>query len=444
MNFGGIVLREKLSYFFKDKVEPGIHKFDNNIYISNFRDVITSFGFPLALTGSIFYIVANPPRGTDSSFFKLWLSCAVQIREQLMIPYYFTAGMVSVVTAFMLAYRLSRCFNLKPPVSGLVSALSFLTLCFSGGASNTFTLESISKVTGPNGIFIAFLVSIATVKLLAFFETKRLYFDIKSELCPAVSEAFRNMFPIMVIVPVMWIVGWFVGQFFGEPLPSGITTTLGNMISLSSNLIRDITGSIVTSVLYFTGMDGGMIKQPVYNVFLNLGGFGTLLPLTILFMLSYSKQLRKIGSVILIPGLFNIPYPIIFAVPVILNPVYLVPFLIYPVISTVINHFILSSGILTVTVEATCTMPVILSGYFSTAGQVVGILLQIFNLMLAGLVYYPFFRYHESKLLKEYGTKEQVIISVNPFKFRLKKYLILMSNKFQPKTLRKKGRSVIK
>lgn len=404
-------------------------RFDKNIYISNFKEVLVSTGFPIALTGSIFYIAANPPRGTSSDFFKLWLSSAVQVREQLMIPCYFTLGMVSVVMAFMTAFKLADNFSLEPLTCGIVSALSYLALCFPGGAAASYNLEIITKTTGPNGILIALLVSVASVKILKFFNTNKLFFEIKGGVSPSLSAAFKFTFPVMVIIPSMWALGWILGVFLGEPLPSGITTILGYIVSWNYNLARDVIGSIITSLLFFIGMDGSMIKQPLYSVFLNQGGPSTLLPLVLLFMLSTSRHLKRTGSAIIVPLLFNVPYPLIFAAPIILNPIYLIPFVVYPVISTIINYGILASGILSVTVESTNTLPVILSGYFSTTGQVLGILLQLFNFMLAIVIYYPFFRYHEIKLTGLYGSQRENAASRTSLLARIKKYMNRVTKK---------------
>jgi cellobiose-specific phosphotransferase system component IIC len=79
---------------------------------------------------------------------------------------------------------------------------------------------------------------------------------------------------------------------------------------------------------------------------------------------------------------------------------------------------------LAVTVEATQTMPFMISGYFSTAGQAMGIFLQVFNFILSGLVYYPFFRCHELKLVEKYGTQEEKDIASTSLFLKLFKFLL--------------------
>jgi len=392
-------------------VEPFLEKFENNLYISSFKEAIISVGFPLMLAGSVFYIAVNPPRGTDSEFFKVWMSSAFEFRNELMIPYYFTCGMVSLVMAFTLSYKVSQKLKLNPLLSGIISVLSYLGLCFPGDTTGFFTIMDMSKITGPNGLFMALLVSIACVKILAFLERQKLCFNAPFGLSASLSIAFKNMFPIMAVIPLMWVLGWILRIILGHSLQLGLSSLAISIISSTSGLAKDMLSSAMTSLLYFIGMDGQAIKQPVYTVLMNQGGVGTLLPLIILFMLSYSRHLKHIGQLVIIPGLFNIPYPVIFAVPLILNPIYLIPFILCPLINTLLNYLIVASGMLTITVEATQTMPVILSGYFSTAGQVLGVVLQLFNFVLSAFIYYPFFRYHECRMMQLYEREKRRTLS---------------------------------
>lgn len=410
-------------------MEPLIERFENNIYIKSFKEVMISIGFPIALAGSLFYIAANPPRGTDFFIFKIWLSAASEINYQLMIPYYFTLGFISVIAAFAFSYKLSQKFKIEPLSSAIISALSYLALCFSGGASLSFTLNDMVRVTGPNGLFIAFLVSVVCINLLRFINNKRIYFNINSGITPELSEGLKFLLPLIAIVPIMWILGWVINIFLGEPLPSGISSQLQQLLSKSSNLLGEAASSVVSSVMYFLGMDGGTIKQSVNCVFINQGGYCLLLPIIVLYIFSYSKHMKHLGRCAIIPGLFNMPFAVIFSIPLLLNPIYLIPFILSPLINTVLNYLIIISGYLSVTVEATQTMPVLFSGYFATSGEIIGPAIQILNFVLSLFIYYPFFRYHETSLLALYGTRQERKMASKTFSKRVSVFLSRIPSK---------------
>lgn len=387
------------------KLEPLIDRYESNVYIANFKEVLIGTGFPLALIGSIFYIVANPPRGTNIFIFKIWLSASFEIKSQLMIPYYFTLGLISVIVTFMFSYKLAQHFKIEALPSAVISVVSYFVVCFPGGASLNFTLDDLVKITGPNGILVSFLISIACIRLLRVIFVKKIYFNINTGVPSSLSEGLKFLTLAMIIVPFMWAIGWIIGLFLGQPLPSGISTLCQYIVSANSDFLRDMLGSITSSLMYFIGMDGGTIKQPVSNMLINQGGFIIILPLVILYALSYSKNLKHVGRTSIIPCLFNMPYSVLFAIPLLLNPIYIIPMILCPLINTMVNYLLIISGYLTITVEATNTMPALLSGYFVTSGQFIGIAAQIINFILSFFIYYPFFRYHEAKLLSQYGTQ---------------------------------------
>jgi PTS system cellobiose-specific IIC component len=128
--------------------------------------------------------------------------------------------------------------------------------------------------------------------------------------------------------------------------------------------------------------------------------------------------MKHIGKSTILPGLFNIPFPFLFAVPVIFNPIYIIPLILCPLVTTTVNYLVLMSGVLTVTVESTNTLPVLFSGYLSSAGHLIGVFLQLLNFIIALFIYYPFFKYHEGKIIARYGTRQEKAAASQPITLR--------------------------
>lgn len=333
-----------------------------------------------------------------------------------MIPYYFTLGFVSVTMAFAYAYRLGEEFRIDGLQAGVLSAVSYMAVCFPGWSGTNFSLDAMSEVTGPNGIFLAILVSVSCSKYLKYIKTKKMLYNKKSGLSIYLSKGFQFLTPMAVMVSLMWALGWLSSSFLIDPPPTAISQLLEQLSSIGSDFINDILSSAISSLMYIIGMDGGRISQPIYSTFMALGGFGTLLPLVVLFLLSGSRHLKQIGKVSVIPLFFNIPYTFLYAVPVILSPIYAIPFLLCPIVTSALNYVVLASGILTVTVQTGM-------GYFSTFGSLSGILLQLINIAIVFLIYYPFFKYHETKILNLHGTQQEKKQSMEPARSRAARLL---------------------
>lgn len=164
----------------------------------------------------------------------------------------------------------------------------------------------------------------------------------------------------------------------------------------------------VASSLFHPGMELNMAlaaagAQPteIYtktflDVFVLMGGCGALMALLIaIFIFSRKRVTRKLAKTAAIPMLFNVNEIMVFGLPIVLNHVFFIPFLLCPVVCLISSYFAVSLGLVPIvarTVE--WTTPVFLSGYLAT-GSIAGTLLQLFNLMLGMAVYYPFIRLYD-------------------------------------------------
>src|SRR6266852_4957218 len=114
----------------------------------------------------------------------------------------------------------------------------------------------------------------------------------------------------------------------------------------------------------------------------------------------HSAQLRTVGKVALGPAIFNINEPVTFGVPMALNPLMMIPFVLVPVTIVTINYIVFSFGLVHVPViMQPFTVPLGISGFFATGGDLRGSLLQFFDLAVSAVLYYPFFKAWERILV---------------------------------------------
>lgn len=146
----------------------------------------------------------------------------------------------------------------------------------------------------------------------------------------------------------------------------------------------------------------GIVTEPFFHMFTHIGGSGVTLGLVIFMMFSASIQIKQVGRTSIIPSIFNINEPVIFGLPIVLNPVLFIPFVLAPVVVVTINYIMFTTGILPpVVIQPPFTVPLGFGGFLATGGSFMAILIQIINVLVATAIYYPFFKRYEKQLIKQ-------------------------------------------
>ena len=139
-----------------------------------------------------------------------------------------------------------------------------------------------------------------------------------------------------------------------------------------------------------------------FSVFCQPGGIGATLGLT--FLLTFtakSKRLRTLGKLAIIPALFGINEPLIFGIPILLNPMLFIPYIISPIVATSVSYFSILSGIVPRLsgVEVNWTMPQVVSGFLAQGPQAA--ILQVVIILLTTAIWFPFFKLVDKQIAKE-------------------------------------------
>ena len=138
------------------------------------------------------------------------------------------------------------------------------------------------------------------------------------------------------------------------------------------------------------------------NTFAGVGGAGGTLGLILLFLWkAKSEKNKSIGKLSVIPSLFNINEPVVFGVPIVLNPYFLIPFVFTPVISLILAYAFTTIGRLPITsgISVPAGTPIIMSGYLTAGWR--GSLFQLFLIPLGILLYYPFFKVYDKASVEQ-------------------------------------------
>ncbi|WP_436635771.1 PTS transporter subunit EIIC, partial [Latilactobacillus sakei] len=146
-----------------------------------------------------------------------------------------------------------------------------------------------------------------------------------------------------------------------------------------------------------------IFTDPFSNFFTNFGGGGSTLSLLIVMLLfCRSQRIKQLGKLAILPGIFGINEPIIFGLPIVLNPILIIPFNLVPLINLLLSTMVTKWGLIPYTngVALPWTTPIGFSGYLST-GSIVASLYQFALLALGCLIYYPFIKTLDKQYIKE-------------------------------------------
>ncbi|MDE7476937.1 MAG: PTS transporter subunit EIIC, partial [Lachnospiraceae bacterium] len=301
--------------------------------------------------------------------------------------------------------------------SVMVMLITLVSLIgFSGIQYESFSIVSL----GTNNIFTALFIALGCSALFFKIKDKGLFraqqrgMEADSLYVDAVSG----------IIPALLIVGFFaifrqvfVAVFHVESVQGLLEAVVGKMLgSIEDGLIVAIAILLLAHCLWLVGIHGSNVLEPVmqanfvqisegvvYNktfqdVFVIMGGTGSVLCLVIAILLFSRKgSIKNVAKLSFPATIFNISEIIAFGLPVILNPIFVIPYLLVPVVLCTISYAAIYTGIVPHVVhQVEWTTPVLLSGYLAT-GSIAGSVLQAVCLAVGVLIYLPFVRLFEER-----------------------------------------------
>ena len=254
----------------------------------------------------------------------------------------------------------------------------------------------------------------------------------------AVSRSFSSLIPITLTLTVFLIIRILFSLTPYETVQNFIYTVLQEpLTALGSGLAATIVAVILIQIFWFFGLHGQIIvnsvfdpiwytlnnqnleafqhgqalpniitKQFVDSFLVGMGGSGMTLAVVILiFIIGRSRQIKELGKLGGPAGIFNVNEPIIFGLPIIMNPLVLIPWIIAPVVVTIVTYFSMATGLVPkpAGIIVPWTTPIVLNGFLATGNAWQGGVLQLVNLLIVMAIWWPFLKV----LDKNYYEKEK-------------------------------------
>lgn len=430
---------QKILFFLEKRLLPIATKISNQKHLTAIKDGVM-LSLPCIMVGSLFLIIGFIPISGYNDFMANifgagWL-------DKLLYPLGATMDLVAIFVTMGVAYSLSKSYKLDAIV-GTVIALScyflvtpFQVLFTPEGGKIAYTVKNVipKAQMGAGGMFVAMIVAMISVEIYKLIIKKDIIIKMPEGVPPAVSRSFVAIIPTLVCIVLFWLVRLGIEHTSFGSVHNIIFQLLSKPLgAIGGSLGGAIVAIILVQLLWTLGIHGGSIvivlMRPIWldlmnqnteafkagqvipniitdqfiNIFVFIGGAGVTLSLVILMVaLAKSKQLKSLGKLSIAPGIFNINEPIIFGLPMVMNPIMAIPFILAPVVIAIVSYVAMSTGMVgKPVVFVDWTMIPVLGGYIATGGKVSGAILQAVNILIGMIIYYPFFKIWDNKNVKE-------------------------------------------
>ena len=411
---------------------PLAEKIGKNKYLIAVRDGFL-LSMPLLIVGSFFLLIANFPIPGWSDFWARffgedWVSYFAKPTDA-------TFSIMAILAVVGIGYSFAEQMNVDKlfgAASAMVSwflIMPYELLLEGGGSVKGIPLDWV----GSKGIFVGIICAFLSIHIYAWVNKKGWVIKMPEGVPPTVVKSFAALIPAGVSMLVFFVINIiFAMTPFHSAFDFIFTILQVPLLKLGNTLPAMVIAYIFLHLFWFFGVNGGSVVAAVFNpilqtlsaenlaayqagapipniicqqfqdLFATFGGCGSALSLMIAMLLfCRSKRIRELGKLSLVPGLFGINEPIVFGLPIVLNPMILIPFMLVPTINIVISYICMSIGLVPLCsgVAIPWTMPVVLSGFLSTGWQ--GAVLQLVLLVLGIFVYMPFIKMMDKQYLAD-------------------------------------------
>lgn len=416
-----------------EKMKPHFEKISNNPYLRAIRDGFISL-IPVILFSSFFLLAAYVP----NAFGFHW---DTSIETILMKAYNGSMGILGLLMAATVTKSLTETFNNKLPKTNQINPTSTMIAAFIGFVIiGVYAIEGgfSSDFMGTKGLLTAFVVGFIVPNVYRFCVKNNITVKMPEEVPGNISQTFKDLIPITLATVFFWLfdLGFrhLAGTGFSEkiielfqPIFSAADGYLGLALIFGAMAFFWFVGihgpSIVepaVAAIYITNVEANLqlyqsgehapriLSQGIQYFVATLGGTGATLILTFMFaFLAKSKQMKTIGRASAIPVLFGVNEPILFGAPVVLNPIFFIPFVTAPILNVwIFKFFVDTLGMDGFIYNLPWTTPGPIGLILGTGFAGLAVLLVILLLIVDFLIYFPFFKAYDNELVAKETLEE--------------------------------------
>lgn len=425
---------DKMTNWLQAKVNPFAIKLNNNRYLGAVRDGF--FGATsILIIGSIFLLLGNLPINGYADFMKGIFGAGWQ--QFFTVPYDMTMNIMVIYVVIGMAKSLARSYKIDDVQSIIMSFVALLILI--PVITDKTGAEGIPVASiGSSGIFLSIISTCVTVGILHLFIAKNWKISMPDSVPANVANSFSALLPgtaviiLAVVVRLIFQVTSFetVENFFMKLIQAPL-------VNIGSTFWATILVEFLEAFIFTFGLHGpsiiNAVMVPIWTTltvenqaafsagkalphimnmqfdanYIKLGGTGCTIGLVILMLyFAKSKQLKTMGKLAIVPSLFNINEPLIFGIPIVLNPILMIPFALSPIVFGGLSWLVSVLGILPIAngTNIPFTTPPIIAGFIISGWR--GAVWNVIEILLSVAWYYPFFKILDRNTLAQNQTAE--------------------------------------
>lgn len=421
---------EKFSQFMEKHFAAPMAKIAAQRHLRAIRDGMVAT-LPIIIVGSVFLMVGgNLPMPKDWAIQQFLVENAAKI----VLPFRMSMGIMALYATFGIGYSLAESYDLDGLSGGIIALASFLL---------TFTPISVPADAavgvagwvlpmgqlGGGGMFVAIITAILGVEIFRLVIKSGITIKMPDQVPPSVARSFEALFPTAVILLVFGSITY----WFGFNWHSFISDLVGPLVTAADSYVSVIIQTFLNSFFWVFGIHGASIvgniarpiwvqlieinqalletgaaptaiaAEPFFQWFIFIGGSGATLGLAFAMLITGRSAFTKsLSKTVVVPAIFNINEPIMFGTPVVMNPVLMIPFIVAPLVLATIAWFATSWGwVNKVVTIAPWTLPGPIGAYMATNFDWRAAVLSVVLIVIATLIYIPFFIVYDNSLLAE-------------------------------------------
>ena len=401
-------------------------KVESNKYLGSIKEAFTMF-VPFIIVGSFGSMLNILVAGANG--LAKWVPWLSKLSPAFTTINFVTISCMSLPIAFLIGYKLAEKEQVPQLESGLIGLLSYLAVCPNTistvveGLKDPVVSSGLgSGVIGAQGLFVSMIMSILAVKLFKVLTNiDAIKIKMPDSVPTGIARSFNILIPIFIIITVFSVAGCLFNAYTGNYINVWIYNIIQVPLqALANTTVGIVILSLVNQIFWFLGIHGGMVIEGVrgplsaagiaenisavqaggvatniltrgfWTSFVVVGGGGITLSLLIaIFLFSKREDHKSIAKFSLIPGICGINEPVVFGLPLVLNPIFAIPFIINSAIAALIAIGATNIGFITCGIlDCPPGLPVFITGFISYGFN--GIIVQAIILAVTFVIWIPF------------------------------------------------------
>ncbi|WP_265455564.1 PTS sugar transporter subunit IIC [Enterococcus sp. HY326] len=419
---------------FMDKLTDVLGSFANKInnlrYIMVIKNAFSAL-IPVIITGAFGTLFSAMVFDAENGLAQInALRFLEQLKPIASAVSYVTLSFLTIYAVFLIGIELAKLNKINGVFPGILAVMSYLSVNPTTyelvNNDTTVLVENVlaKQYTDTKGLFLGMFVAIISVELYSWLGKREgLKIKMPDTVPSNVSASFSALFPTIITVAVIASAGFAIKAITGQyaydiiynivqrPLESVVQGLPGILILMlvaqvfwvigihGNQMVKPIREPLLLAAIavnteaFQAGKEiPNIITMPFWDMYMSMGGSGVTIGLLVAILLVGKRDdMREITKLSLAPGIFNINEPVIFGMPIMLNPILAIPFIITPLVTGTIGYFATSLGFAAkAVVMVPWPMPPIVNAYLATAGDIGAVITQAVCIVVAILIYLPF------------------------------------------------------